>query len=196
MDSKKFNEIFEKHFGISERDYGFWTNSPYRSIKDYDSKCRGTKAENISKDVYIDLGHEVLKPQNTEHDFIVNGMIQKKVEHKQVSCALSRMGVPKIFTYRQMRHFHDYNTFCGSEITPYSYLIWETTKEILHKYLLKHVQQINFPGGKRLAEAKMKKYGDGWFEKYLEQEMFHWQRRANDPLPEGANILHNEVPNS
>ena len=64
---------------INNRDIDPYADSKFRPIKNMTSKRKGRFFEQLTEDYVTQFGWKVSKPENTEHDTIING---KKVEVK------------------------------------------------------------------------------------------------------------------
>jgi hypothetical protein len=80
-----------------------WTNGPFLGIKLMPAKAKGKRFEQIAQAVFIAYGHTVTKPQNSDHDRIVNG---EKFEMKGSTITKN---TDDVFSFLQIRPAQDYD---------------------------------------------------------------------------------------
>ena len=79
-----------------------YINSPFKDLKNLQSRSKGSRFEKIASGIFKALGHTVQKPESTDYDVLVNG---KKYEIKGSTLAKGT----NVFSFLQIRPDQDYD---------------------------------------------------------------------------------------
>ena len=110
MEMEMIELIDEQYLVPEDRDTRY-DISPFKHIKAMGAKQKGKYYELISKDVLEKLGFSIKKPENTDHDSIVNGV---KTEIKGSTLNKNKDG----FSFMQIRPNQDYDQMLFSMFYP------------------------------------------------------------------------------
>jgi hypothetical protein len=96
---------------LKQTDQDPYINSPFSVFKNMSSRRKGAAFERIFEEYMVDLGADVQKPVNSEHDRIVNGV---KVEIK----GSTLWGEGSHFRFQQIRANQDYDIIVFISVFP------------------------------------------------------------------------------
>lgn len=103
-----------------------YENSIFHNIKRLSPKVKGSRFEMIVEDVLSKLNYNVRKPENTDHDRVVNGV---KTEIKGSTLA---KGTDR-FSFLQIRPDQDYDEMLFAMFYPNELVLMKMTKEDVMK---------------------------------------------------------------
>ena len=126
---------------IEEAEDQRYINSPFRHLKNLHAKQKGKRYEAITEQVLKKMGKSVGKPQNTDHDRIVDG---KKVEIKGSSLNKNSDN----FSFLQIRPNQDYEVMYFSMFYPNEFVIMSMDKETILKNIKNGVFKKQHGGNK------------------------------------------------
>ena len=136
--------IFQKWEAAKQ---SIWANSKFESFRNIPSpKSKGAQGEKLVSQIFEQLGYEIEKPLNSDHDRIIGGY---KTEIK-----LSTTWNETLFnwTWQQIRD-QDYERIIFVGINPNECYVYWATKEDLRKHILgqdQHRQHAGKDGGQEL----------------------------------------------
>ena len=129
-----------------------YVNSPFKHLKNIPAKQKGSRFEKIVSNVMTKLGYTIQKPENSDHDLIINGV---KVEIKGSTLAKNK----NHFSFLQIRPDQDYHLMMFAMFYPNELVLMEMEKEQIKK----NVQSKTFKkqhGGKKGGDETYLYYGN------------------------------------
>ena len=126
---------------INNRDIDPYADSKFRPIKNMTSKRKGRFFEQLTEDYVTQFGWKVSKPENTEHDTIING---KKVEVKG-SFRWVVDGKLTHFCWQQIRPSHDYEYMVFLALDPRKCEFYCGTKQEVTDFVTIQDSNGNYP---------------------------------------------------
>ena len=126
---------------INNRDIDPYSDSKFRPIKNLTSNRKGRFFEQLTEDYVTEFGWKVSKPENTEHDTIING---KKVEIKG-SFRWVVDGKLTNFCWQQIRPSHDFEYIVFLAVDPRKCEFYCGTKQEVTDFVTIQDSNGNYP---------------------------------------------------
>lgn len=126
---------------IHNRDIDPYADSSFKPIKDLSSKRKGRFFEVLTEEYCENLGFTIDKPQNSDHDSIING---KKVEIKG-SFRWVVDGQLKNYRWQQIRPSQDYELMIFLALDPDNIRFYGANKKEVADFVTIQDENGNFP---------------------------------------------------
>ena len=126
---------------LNNRDIDPYSDSKFRPIRNMSSKRKGRFFEQLTEEYVDHLGWKVSKPENTEHDTIING---KKVEIKG-SFLWVTDGKLTHYRWQQIRPSHDYEYIVFLAVDPRKCEFYCSTKQEVSDFVTIQDSNGNYP---------------------------------------------------
>ncbi|ADO97670.1 hypothetical protein SShM2_059 [Synechococcus phage S-ShM2] len=142
-----------------------WEGSKFQSFRNIPSpKSKGSQGEKLVQQFMEHFGHKVTKPQNTDHDRIIDGY------KTEIKLSTTWNEILSNWTWQQIRD-QDYDRLIFVGINPNGISLWWATKSDIKKYILGRDgcrQHAGKDGGQELYWIQGSS-GEQWF-----REMSTW----------------------